>query len=139
MFKMGYRPNMGQKEQAARAVNVRALELIRSAFEASEGMTQQQLAEATGIPRSTLANVLSKTAEPRLLHVEQLVLIAMALGADARQWIAELEALARRERGDGGVASVTPIRPTPSKPSAPRRKMPRVAKKSGEQAGAPEE
>ena len=88
---------MGQKEQAARAVNVRAMQLIRATFESS-GMTQQDLADDSGIPRSTLANILSKTAEPRLIHVEQLVRLALALNEDPREWIADLEKIAKRER-----------------------------------------
>lgn len=101
MFKMGYRPVMGQKEQAARAVNLRALELIRNAFYESSGMTQLQLADDSGIPRSTLANILSKTAEPRLIHVEQMVRIAIALCIDPREWVTELELVAYLERQEG--------------------------------------
>ncbi|WP_374584532.1 helix-turn-helix domain-containing protein [Pimelobacter simplex] len=99
MFRMGYCPDMGQKEQAGRAVNLRALELIRDAFDKSSGVTQQMLAEDSGIPRSTLANLLSRTSEPRLVHVEQLVRIAMALGKDPRAWISELQGVAAKERG----------------------------------------
>lgn len=88
---------MGQKEQASAPINVGALQLIRKGF-AESGMTQAALAQTCGIPRSTLANILSPTAAPRLIHVEQLVKIALALGVDARTWIGELEALERRQR-----------------------------------------
>lgn len=92
---------MGQKEHASAPINVDALRLIRAGF-AEAGMTQVELARESGIPRSTLANILSPTAEPRLIHVEQLVKIAVAVGADARAWMAELETRERARRGDGG-------------------------------------
>lgn len=128
MFRLGYCSGMGQKEQAARAVNLRAQALIQAAFDEaaqSSGMTQQQLADDSGIPRSTLANILSRTAEPRLIHVEQLVRVALAVGADSRAWIRELEALAKadREQSATGGASVTPIR-------APRKPAPQVQKRA---------
>lgn len=100
LFKLGYRLGMGQKEHASAPTNVEALQLIRAAF-ADAGMTQAELARASGIPRSTLANILSPTAAHRLVHVEQLVKIAVAMGADARAWIGELEAKERARRGAG--------------------------------------
>jgi|GEM_PF-6959105 len=89
---------MGQKEHASSPINVETLRLIRAGF-AEAGMTQAELARASGIPRSTLANILSPTAAPRLVHVEQLVKIAVAMGADARAWMGELEAQERARRG----------------------------------------
>lgn len=91
---------MGQKEHASSPINVAALRLIRAGF-AEAKMTQAELARASGIPRSTLANILSPTAAHRLVHVEQLVKIAVAMGADARAWIGELEAQERARRGGG--------------------------------------
>ncbi|KAA1421933.1 helix-turn-helix transcriptional regulator [Nocardioides humilatus] len=89
---------MGQKEHASEPINVAAIHLVRAAF-AEASMTQHQLSEASGIPRSTLANMLSPTAEPRLVHVSQLVRIAIALGIDTRDWAAHLEAFERKRRG----------------------------------------
>ncbi len=65
-------------------------------------MTQVELARASGIPRSSLANMLSPTAAPRLVHVEQLIKIAVAMNIDPRIWAAELEALERRLGGQRG-------------------------------------
>ena len=89
---------MGQREQASSPLNQEALRLIRDGF-ALSGMTQVELSRASQIPRSTLANILSTTAEHRLVHVSQLVKIAVALGADPQVWIGELEKLERRRRG----------------------------------------
>lgn len=96
---MGYGLTVGQREHASEPINVAALQLIREGFAVS-GMKQEELARASGIPRSTLANMLSPTAAPRLVHVAQLVSIAIALGADLRAWAGELEAFERRRRGD---------------------------------------
>lgn len=75
--------------------------MIREGFAVS-GMTQSQLARATGLPRSTLANILSPTAKLRLIHVEQLIKIAVATGVDARVWARELEAVERRLNPNAG-------------------------------------
>ena len=93
---------MGQKEHASSPINVAALQLIRAGF-ADAKMTQAELARVSGIPRSTLANILSPTAAHRLVHVEQLVKIAVAMGVDARVWVAELEAQERARRGTRGA------------------------------------
>ncbi|KQY58360.1 hypothetical protein ASD11_01445 [Aeromicrobium sp. Root495] len=74
-------------------MNQRALELIRDAFKATD-LTQQQVADRAGMPRSTLANFLTTD---RPVHVEQLVRIAFALGADATVWIRDLEEVRRSE------------------------------------------
>ena len=71
--------------------------MIRDGFGLS-GMTQAELSRASQIPRSTLANILSATAEHRLVHVSQLVKIAVAIGADPQVWIGELEKLERKRR-----------------------------------------
>jgi transcriptional regulator with XRE-family HTH domain len=68
------------------------LELIR---DAARTYTQDDLATKTGIPRSTLANFLSPTGDPRVVHVDQMLRIARALGIDARTWVVELEQLQR--------------------------------------------
>lgn len=92
---------MGQAEQASTPINLDALRLIRQGF-AEAGLTQEALSKASGIPRSTLANVLSPTARPRLIHVNQLISLAIALGVDPRDWVAELEDLERRRRDEQG-------------------------------------
>ena len=92
---------MGQTEQASSPINLDAIRLIREAFAVS-GMTQAELSQAAEMPRSTLANILSPTATSRVIHVGQLVKIAVALGVDPRAWIGELEALERRRRGESG-------------------------------------
>lgn len=89
---------VGQREQASAPVNQDVLRLLRAAY-AESGMTQEALARASGMPRSTLANILSPTAEPRLVHVNQMIKFAIAVGADARAWAAELEANERKRRG----------------------------------------
>jgi transcriptional regulator with XRE-family HTH domain len=91
---------MGQREQASSPINLDALRLIREGF-ADSGMTQEGLAQASDIPRSTLGNILSPTAAPRLIHVGQLVKIALAFGVDPRDWVGELETLERARRGEG--------------------------------------
>ena len=102
LFRLGYCLGVGQKEQATAPTNLEALRLIREAFAASP-MTQKELALASEIPRSTLANMLSPTATSRVVHVAQLVQIAVAMGVDPRTWIGELEKLERKRmagRGD---------------------------------------
>ncbi len=89
---------MGQREHASSPINLEMLRLLREGFAAS-GMTQEALARASGVPRSTLANILSPTAAPRLIHVAQMVQIAVALEVDARAWVAELEGFERKRRG----------------------------------------
>jgi transcriptional regulator with XRE-family HTH domain len=86
---------VGQKDQATVPTNVEALRLIREAFAASD-MTQAELARACEIPRSTLANMLSPTATNRVVHVAQMIQIAVALGVDARTWVAQLQELERK-------------------------------------------
>lgn len=75
--------------------------MIREGFAVS-GMTQEELSRAAEMPRSTLANILSPTATSRVIHVSQLVKIAVAMGADPRAWVAELELLELRRRGESG-------------------------------------
>jgi transcriptional regulator with XRE-family HTH domain len=94
---MGYRRTVGQKEQATAPINLAALQLIRDGFAASE-MKQEELSQASGIPRSTLANMLSVNAQSRVVHVAQMVAIAVALGIDPRDWISQLEDLERKRR-----------------------------------------
>lgn len=107
---------MGQRAQASTPINLDTLRLIRESF-ADSGMTQLEVSRACGVPRSTLANILSHTADPRLIHVDQLVRIAMALGIDPREWIGELEALERKRRGESsddlGARRRTRGRPAP--------------------------
>ncbi|PWN03360.1 hypothetical protein DJ010_09645 [Nocardioides silvaticus] len=79
--------------------------MIRESF-AQSGMTQDQLTRACGIPRSTLANLLSPTAQPRVVHVGQMVKIAVAMGVDAREWVHKLE---RFERSIGGTSSMVTV------------------------------
>ncbi len=86
-------------------INIEALRLIRKSFAAS-GMTQDQLTRASGIPRSTLANMLSPTAAPRVVHVAQMIRIAVAMNVDAREWVRELE---RLERKTGSTSSVVTV------------------------------
>jgi transcriptional regulator with XRE-family HTH domain len=90
---------VGQREQASDPINVEATKVVRRAF-GDSGLTQEQLSQASGIPRSTLANILSPYAEPRLVHVSQLVRIAIALDLDVREWAAELQEFERRRKGD---------------------------------------
>lgn len=78
---------MGQQGKTRSRANLRAVELISEAFERS-GLSQQQLAEATGIPRSTIANF--KSAPP-LISAELLIVFALALRADPHEWIDEIE------------------------------------------------
>lgn len=63
-------------------------------------MTQAELSRAAEMPRSTLANMLSPTATSRVVHVGQMVKIAVAMGIDPRIWIGEIEAIERQRRGD---------------------------------------
>jgi transcriptional regulator with XRE-family HTH domain len=127
---MGYRLDMGQREHASSLINAGAVRLIRAGF-ADSGMTQDALARACGIPRSTLANILSPTADPRLIHVEQMVKIAVALGVDPRTWVGELESIARkqlvgadevadRRRARGSATPEVQKRAARSKASKPR-------------------
>ena len=69
-------------------------------------MTQDELTRACGIPRSTLANMLSPTAAPRVVHVGQMIKIAVAIGVDARDWVRDLEALERRIGGTSSMVTV---------------------------------
>ncbi|MEZ0577305.1 helix-turn-helix domain-containing protein [Nocardioides sp. MH1] len=88
---------MGQREQASDPINVEATKMVRRAF-LDSGLTQEKLSQASGIPRSTLANILSPYAEPRLVHVSQLVRIAIALDLDARDWAGDLQAFERKRK-----------------------------------------
>ena len=76
-------------------------------------MTQAELCRAAGMPRSTLANMLSPTATPRVVHVGQMVKIAVAMGIDPRIWIGEIEAFERRRRDAAAGARAAPGRPAP--------------------------
>ncbi len=118
---MGYRLGMGQKEHASAPINVGAVRLIREGF-AESGMTQETLSRTCGIPRSTLANILSPTAAPRLIHVEQMMKIAVALGADPRVWATELEKVARQHMG--------PIDEVGTKRKVRERATPQVQKRA---------
>lgn len=86
-------------------INIEALRLIRESFAAS-GMTQGELTRASGIPRSSLANMLSPTAAPRVVHVAQMIRIAVALGVDPRDWVRQLERLERRLGSTSPVVTV---------------------------------
>ena len=123
---MGYCLGVGQRDLASEPINVETLRLIREGFAAS-GMTQEELSRACEVPRSSLANMLSPTAAPRLIHVGQLVRIAAALGADPRAWMGELEAFERKRRGD-----LAPRR-------ARRRPAPQVQKRAARSKPAGEE
>lgn len=78
---------MGQQGKTRSRANLRAAELIIEAYERS-GLTQQQLADVTGVPRSTIANLRSA---PPVISAELLVIFALALRADPRKWIEEIE------------------------------------------------
>ena len=111
---------MGQTPQATSPVNIEALRLIRNSFGAS-GMTQDQLTRACGIPRSTLANMLSPTAAPRVVHVGQMIKIAVAMDVDPREWVHELEMLERRlQRRGKGVPPAVQKRAARSGSSKPK-------------------
>jgi transcriptional regulator with XRE-family HTH domain len=112
---------VGQTVQASAPANLEALRLIREAFAVS-GLTQNELARASEIPRSTLANMLSPTAVPRVVHVAQMVQIAVAMGVDARKWIGEIEKL-ERQRLDGRAGDLGPRQ-------ARKRGMPEVQKRA---------
>jgi transcriptional regulator with XRE-family HTH domain len=112
---------VGQTVQASAPANLEALRLIREAFAVSE-LTQHELALASEIPRSTLANMLSPTAAPRVVHVAQMVQIAVAMGVDARKWIGEIEKL-ERQRLDGRTGDLGPQR-------ARKRGVPEVQKRA---------
>lgn len=106
--------------KASTPVNLRALELIRDAFKGSS-LTQEGLAEKCGMPRSTLANFLSETADPRLVHVEWFTRIAVALGVDAGAWMDELEKVVRGQDEPAArrgrrkpIASQTQASPAPT-------------------------
>ena len=108
---MGYRRTVGQKDQATAPINLAALELIREGFAASV-MKQEELSQASGIPRSTLANMLSVNAQSRVVHVAQMVAIAVALDIDPRNWIGRLEDLERKRRAGKLPARLTRAAPT---------------------------
>jgi transcriptional regulator with XRE-family HTH domain len=99
---------VGQKEQASNPINQAAVRLIRAGF-ADSDLTQQQLSDLSGIPRSTLANILSPMADARLVHVGQLVRIAMALGIETAEWARELEAFERKRLGQVGLRRATQV------------------------------
>lgn len=120
-FELGYGRGVGQKEQASNPVNQAAVRLIRAGF-ADSDLTQQQLSDLSGIPRSTLANILSPMADPRLVHVGQLVRIAMALGIETASWAGELEAFERKRLGAAGVRRATQLPTPPVQKRAARRK-----------------
>lgn len=98
---------MGQTGKAYAAINLRALELIREAFDRA-GITQEALEERSGVPRSTIANIVSPTGTPRALNVDTFTRLAMGLGVDVGEWAAQLETVARR---DHAIAAVIPIDP----------------------------
>jgi transcriptional regulator with XRE-family HTH domain len=121
---------VGQRDLASSPLNLEALRLIRESFAVS-GMTQEELGRACGIPRSTLANILSPTAAPRLIHVGQMLKIAVAIGADARTWIGELESFERRlsaGRGDDLARRRTDARAAPQVQKRAARSRPRTPK-----------
>ncbi|MDZ5619599.1 helix-turn-helix domain-containing protein [Nocardioides bizhenqiangii] len=121
---------MGQTEQASSPINLDAIRLIREAFAAS-GMTQAELSRAAEMPRSTLANILSPTARSRVIHVGQMVKIAVAMGVDPRAWVAELETLERRRRGESGPRRAR-------RPTAPQVQRRAARSRSGSAASAEE-
>ncbi|GAA3510366.1 hypothetical protein GCM10022234_00820 [Aeromicrobium panaciterrae] len=76
----------------------RAVELIAAAIEGSPKSLTQIAADA-GMPRTTLVNISKGRAN---LYVEQLILIAEGVGADASNWIALIE----QERRADALASI---------------------------------
>lgn len=99
--------------------------MIKDGF-ADSGMTQEALARASGVPRSTLANILSPGADPRLIHVEQLVRIALAMDVDVRDWVGELEARERQRRG----GQVAPLAARTSRGGRPAEVQRRAARRT---------
>lgn len=120
-FELGYGRAVGQKEQASNPINQAAVRLIRAGF-ADSDLTQQQLSDLSGIPRSTLANILSPMADARLVHIGQLVRIAMALGVETASWAAELEAFERKRLGAAGLRRATQLPAPPVQKRAARKK-----------------
>jgi transcriptional regulator with XRE-family HTH domain len=72
--------------KATTAANMRLVELIRAAFDASP-MNRQELADASGVPAGTIAKILAGLAP---VYADQLVGIADALGADLPAWVREV-------------------------------------------------
>lgn len=125
MFKMGYGSRMGQQGKAHEAINLRALELIREAFK-DANITQETLAARSGVPRSTIANLLTET---RTVNVDVFVRLARAFGGGkVTQWAAELEQLERtRQRRVGVGGAGQPVKRPDRQPRAPtpRTRSPR--------------
>jgi hypothetical protein len=121
---------VGQKEQAPNPINQAAVRVIRAAF-ADSPLTQQQLSDLSEIPRSTLANILSPMADARLVHVGQLIRIAMALNIPSGTWAAELEKFERKRLGPAGVRRATQLPTPPVQKRAARRKRAKPSSDGG--------
>lgn len=77
-----------RQSKATTVANLALLALIREAFTKSE-LTQDELAKAAGIPRGTIAKILSeKQLAP--VYADQLVGLADALDADLGVWVREI-------------------------------------------------
>lgn len=79
---------MGQVGKSNEPMNLHALKLIREAFVKSK-MTQADLAERSGVKRSTIANYLTKAGGN--VYVPALIRIALALGEDPKTWITQIQ------------------------------------------------
>lgn len=77
-----------RQSKATTDANLALLALIREAFTKSD-LTQDELAKASGIPRGTIAKMLSeKQSAP--VYADQLVGLADALNADLGAWVAHI-------------------------------------------------
>lgn len=82
---------MGQTSPAKKALNQRMVELVRVAVRAAPSVAA--VARASGVPRTTLQNIISDSEE-RPVTVDQAVRLAVALGVDPAVWMEELRATA---------------------------------------------
>jgi transcriptional regulator with XRE-family HTH domain len=74
--------------KAITPTNIVVLALIHDAFKASP-LSQTELADKTGIPRGTIAKILS-TKQLAPVYADQLVVLADALDADLAAWVAAI-------------------------------------------------
>lgn len=122
---------MGQTAGSRSAVNMRAIDLIRTAVKGS-GRSVREVAETAGLSPSTLANFMSDS-NIRPVYVEQLVRVALALEVDPAAWVAELERIATEElRAPATVSQL----PTMAEKAAARR-TPQVQKRAARKAPGP--
>lgn len=82
---------MGQTSPAQKALNQRMVELVRVAVRAAPSVSA--VARASGVPRTTLQNIISDSEE-RPVTVDQAVRLAVALGIDPAVWMNELRQVA---------------------------------------------